>query len=127
MKKFGYLITSLVLLLSPISAIAGIGDAYNCKVIDGVVAYPNGMKRFSDEYLTDPIMSQDKFVWLEKSISVKYVQKDLIIPIETQNEESFDAYDGYHKLSFSDGFLIWSSQGHHPTGYSMSTHHCKKF
>ena len=80
MKKFGFLITSLVLLFSPLPAIAGIGDAYNCKVIDRVVEYPNGMKRFSDECLNHPIMSQDKFVWLEESISVKYVHKDLIIP-----------------------------------------------
>ena len=118
----------IVFMMFNSSAFAGIGDAYNCEVIDGVIEdYNKEMSRIPDDYKNDPI-SDIKFVWLEENIIIKF-NDDLFIPIENQikNLDSFDAYDGYHKLSFFDGLLIWSSQGHHPTGYLLKTYRCKKF
>ena len=107
------------------SAFAGIGDSYNCKVIDGVFRdYNKEMSLIGDNYKNDPVFDQ-KFVWLEGSITIK-LRDDFSVHIEHQsNEESFEAYDGFHKLSFKDGFLIWSRQGHNPIGYSMNTYQCK--
>jgi hypothetical protein len=109
------------------SAFAGIGDSYNCKVIDGVFRdYNKEMSMIGDNYKNDPVFDQ-KFVWLEDSITIKF-RNDFSVPIERQSTgKSFEAYDGFHKLSFKDGFLIWSRQGHNPTGYSMNTFQCEKF
>ena len=109
------------------SAFAGIGDSYNCKVIDGVFRdYNKEMSMIGDNYKNDPVFDQ-KFVWLEDSITIKF-RNDFSIPIERQSTgKSFEAYDGFHKLSFKNGFLIWSRQGHNPTGYSMNTFQCEKF
>ena len=109
------------------SAFAGIGDSYNCKVIDGVFRdYNKEMSMIGDNYKNDPVFDQ-KFVWLEDSITIKF-RNDFSVPIERQSTgKSFEAYDGFHKLSFKNGFLIWSRQGHNPTGYSMNTFKCKKF
>ena len=109
------------------SAFAGIGDSYNCKVIDGVFRdYNKEMSMIGDNYKNDPVFNQ-KFVWLEDSITIKF-RDDFSVPIERQSAgKSFEAYDGFHKLSFKDGFLIWSRQGHNPTGYSMNTFQCEKF
>ena len=103
------------------SAFAGIGDSYNCKVIDGVFRdYNKEMSMIGDNYKNDPVFDQ-KFVWLEDSITIKF-RNDFSVPIERQSTgKSFEAYDGFHKLSFKNGFLIWSRQGHNPTGYSMNT------
>ena len=109
------------------SAFAGIGDSYNCKVIDGVFRdYNKEMSMIGDNYKNDPVFDQ-KFVWLEDSITIKF-RNDFSVPIERQSTgKSFEAYDGFHKLSFKNGFLIWSRQGHNPTGYSMNTFQCEKF
>ena len=109
------------------SAFAGIGDSYNCKVIDGVFRdYNKEMSMIGDNYKNDPVFDQ-KFVWLEDSITIKF-RNDFSVPIERQSTgRSFEAYDGFHKLSFKNGFLIWSRQGHNPTGYSMNTFQCEKF
>ena len=109
------------------SAFAGIGDSYNCKVIDGVFRdYNKEMSMIGDNYKNDPVFDQ-KFVWLEDSITIKF-RNDFSVPIERQSTgKSFEAYDGFHKLSFKNGFLIWSRQGHNPTGYSMNTFECEKF
>ena len=109
------------------SAFAGIGDSYNCKVIDGVFRdYNKEMSLIGDNYKNDPVFDQ-KFVWLEDSITIKF-RNDFSVPIERQSTgKSFEAYDGFHKLSFKNGFLIWSRQGHNPTGYSMNTFQCEKF
>ena len=109
------------------SAFAGIGDSYNCKVIDGVFRdYNKEMSMIGDNYKNDPVFDQ-KFVWLEDSITIKF-RDDFSVPIERQSTgKSFEAYDGFHKLSFKNVFLIWSRQGHNPTGYSMNTFQCEKF
>jgi hypothetical protein len=109
------------------SAFAGIGDSYNCKVIDGVFRdYNKEMSMIGDNFKNDPVFDQ-KFVWLEDSITIKF-RNDFSVPIERQSTgKSFEAYDGFHKLSFKNGFLIWSRQGHNPTGYSMNTFQCEKF
>ena len=109
------------------SAFAGIGDSYNCKVIDGVFRdYNKEMSMIGDNYKNDPVFDQ-KFVWLEDSITINF-RNDFSVPIERQSTgKSFEAYDGFHKLSFKNGFLIWSRQGHNPTGYSMNTFQCEKF
>ena len=109
------------------SAFAGIGDTYNCKVIDGVFRdYNKEMSMIGDNYKNDPVFDQ-KFIWLEDSITIKF-RNDFFVPIERQSTgKSFEAYDGFHKLSFKNGFLIWSRQGHNPTGYSMNTFQCEKF
>ena len=109
------------------SAFAGIGDSYVCKVIDGVFRdYNKEMSMIGDNYKNDPVFDQ-KFVWLEDSITIKF-RNDFSVPIERQSTgKSFEAYDGFHKLSFKNGFLIWSRQGHNPTGYSMNTFQCEKF
>ena len=109
------------------SAFAGIGNSYNCEVIDGVFRdYNKEMSMIGDNYKNDPVFDQ-KFVWLEDSITIKF-RNDFSVPIERQSTgKSFEAYDGFHKLSFKDGFLIWSRQGHNPTGYSMNTFQCEKF
>ena len=109
------------------SAFAGIGDSYNCKVIDGVFRdYNKEMSMIGDNYKDDPVFDK-KFVWLEDSITIKF-RNDFSVPIERQSTgKSFEAYDGFHKLSFKNGFLIWSRQGHNPTGYSMNTFQCEKF
>ena len=109
------------------SAFAGIGDSYNCKVIDGVFRdYNKEMSMIGDNYKNDPVFDQ-KFVWLKDSITIKF-RNDFSVPIERQSTgKSFEAYDGFHKLSFENGFLIWSRQGHNPTGYSMNTFQCEKF
>jgi hypothetical protein len=109
------------------SAFAGIGDSYNCKVIDGVFRdYNKEMSMIGDNYKNDPVFDQ-KFIWLEDSITIKF-RNDFSVPIERQSTgKSFEAYDGFHKLSFKNGFLIWSRQGHNPTGYSMNTFQCEKF
>ena len=118
----------IVLVMFSSSTFARIGDAYNCKLTDGISSFQNKLVRKTEGELNDPILSQDKFVWLEDTIVIKYVTKDLSIPIETQfYQESFEAYDGYHRLSFSDGLLIWSFQGHHPSGFGMRVFDCKKF
>ena len=108
------------------SAFAGIGDSYNCKVIDGVFRdYNKEMSMIGDNYKNDPVFDQ-KFVWLEDSNTIKF-RNDFSVPIERQSTgKSFEAYDGFHKLSFKNGFLIWSRQGHNPTGYSMNTFQCEK-
>jgi hypothetical protein len=109
------------------SAFAGIGDSHNCKVIDGVFRdYNKEMSMIGDNFKNDPVFDQ-KFVWLEDSITIKF-RNDFSVPIERQSTgKSFEAYDGFHKLSFKNGFLIWSRQGHNPTGYSMNTFQCEKF
>jgi hypothetical protein len=108
-------------------AFAGIDNSYNCKVIDGVFRdYNKEMSMIGDNYKNDPVFDQ-KFVWLEDSITIKF-RNDFSVPIERQSTgKSFEAYDGFHKLSFKNGFLIWSRQGHNPTGYSMNTFQCEKF
>ena len=123
MKKSLFII--FVMFGSP--AFAGIGDSYNCKVIDGVFRdYNKEMSMIGDNYKNDPVFDQ-KFVWLEDSITIKF-RNDFSVPIERQSTgKSFEAYDGFHKLSFKNGFLIWSRQGHNPTGYSMNTFQCEKF
>ena len=117
----------IVFVMLSSSAFAGIGDAYNCKVINGVFRdYNKEMSMIGDNYKNDPVFDQ-KFVWLEDSITIKF-RNDFSVPIERQSTgKSFEAYDGFHKLSFKDGFLIWSRQGHNPTGYSMNTFQCEKF
>ena len=117
----------IVFMMFGSSAFAGIGDSYNCKVIDGVFRdYNKEMSMIGDNYKNDPVFDQ-KFVWLEDSITIKF-RNDFSVPIERQSTgKSFEAYDGFHKLSFKNGFLIWSRQGHNPTGYSMNTFQCEKF
>ena len=117
----------IVFMMFNSSAFAGIGDSYNCKVIDGVFRdYNKEMSMIGDNYKNDPVFDQ-KFVWLEDSITIKF-RNDFSVPIERQSTgKSFEAYDGFHKLSFKSGFLIWSRQGHNPTGYSMNTFQCEKF
>ena len=117
----------IVFMMFNSSAFAGIGDSYNCKVIDGVFRdYNKEMSMIGDNYKNDPVFDQ-KFVWLEDSITIKF-RNDFSVPIERQSTgKSFEAYDGFHKLSFKNGFLIWSRQGHNPTGYSMNTFQCEKF
>ena len=117
----------IVFVMVSSSTFAGIGDTYNCKVIDGVFRdYNKEMSMIGDNYKNDPVFDQ-KFVWLEDSITIKF-RNDFSVPIERQSTgKSFEAYDGFHKLSFKNGFLIWSRQGHNPTGYSMNTFQCEKF
>ena len=117
----------IVFMMFNSSAFAGIGDSYNCNVIDGVfIDYNKEMSMIGDNYKNDPVFDQ-KFVWLEDSITIKF-RNDFSVPIERQSiGKSFEAYDGFHKLSFKNGFLIWSRQGHNPTGYSMNTFQCEKF
>ena len=117
----------IVFVMFSSSLFAGIGDAYKCKVIDGVFRdYNKEMSMIGDDYKNDPVFDQ-KFVWLEDSIFIKF-RDDFSVPIERQYaEKSFEAYDGFHKLSFKDGYLIWSRQAHNPTGYSMNTFQCEKF
>ena len=130
MKKFGFLIASLVLLFSPISAIAGIGDAYNCKVIDGATLSRGELQLIDDE---ERSLSSSKFVWLKESIVIKGFSDDLVIPIESQKDDYietiFEAYDGTNKLTFRDGFLIRSIQGtgNLKTFSSLKTYDYKKF
>ena len=130
MKKFGFFIASLVLLFSPLSAIAGIGDAYNCKVIDGASLIRDELKLIDDE---ERSLSSSKFVWLKESIVIKGVFADLVIPIESQKDDYietiFEAYDGTNKLTFRDGFLIRSIQGagESKSFSALKTYDCKKF
>ncbi|MDC1382380.1 hypothetical protein N8500_02730 [Candidatus Puniceispirillum sp.] len=79
-----------------------------------------------DNYKNDSVFDQ-KSVWLEDTITINFCDY-FSVSIERQSTgKSFEAYDGFQKLSFKAGFLIWSRQGHNPTGYSMSTFHCEKF
>ena len=117
----------IIFMMFTSSVFAKIGDAYNCKIIDGVFRdYNQEMAMIGDNYKNDPVFDQ-QFVWSKDSITIKF-RDEFSVPIERQsNEEIFEAYDGFHKLSFKDGFLIWSRQGHSPFGYSMNTFQCEKF
>ena len=117
----------IVFVMLSSSAVAGIDDKYNCKVMDGVFRdYNKEMSMIGDNYKNDPVFDQ-KFIWLEDRITIKF-RDGFSVPIERQSAgKNFEAYDGFHKLSFKDGLLIWSRQGHNPTGYSMNTFQCKKF
>jgi hypothetical protein len=88
--------------------------------------YNKEVSMIDDNDKKDPVFDQ-KFVWLEDSITIKFCS-DFSSPIERQSTgKSFEAYDGFYKLSFKDGFLIWLRQDHNPKGFSMNIFQCEKF
>ena len=122
MKKL-FLIT-LIFLLQSFPSYGKVGDGYICHPIKGIYSFGKDLMISKSESLSHPIHIE-KFVWFKDAI--QFNELKLTIPITIQTNETFESYDGYHKVSFDDGFMIWTKSGVNPIGFNLKTFNCKKF
>ena len=119
------LLITLFLLLQSFPSFGKVGDGYICKPIQSIVSVGKDFMITTKENLSHPIQIK-KFVWLKKSI--KFNELNLEIPITKNSNEYFESYDGLNKITFRDGFMIWTSNQQIPTlGFSVTTYNCEKF
>jgi len=122
MKKL-FLIT-LIFLLQSFPSYGKVGDGYICHPREGIYSIGKDLIISKPEELSHSIHIE-KFVWFKDSIQFNEIK--LTVPITKQFNESFESYDGFHKVSFKDGFMIWTKSGVNPIGFSLTTYNCKKF
>ena len=125
MKK-PFLIT-IILLLQSFPSYGKVGDGYVCKPKQQLWSDEGEFRIIDPKQLQTPFYEQ-KFVWMENNI--KFNELNLSLPIVTHlsKGEYFESYDGFNKVTFNDGFLIWTQNVQSPTtGFSVKTFNCEKF
>ena len=125
MKKL-FLIT-IILLLQSLPSYGKVGDGYVCKPKQHLWSYEKEFRIIDPKELQTPFYEQ-KFVWMESNI--KFNELNLSLPIETHlpKGEYFKSYDGFNKVTYDNGFLIWTQNSQFPTtGFSVKTFNCQKF
>ena len=125
MKKI--IILVIILSLRSFPSFGKIGDNYICNPIEKISSWGKQLRHKSTKELIKPNYII-KFEWLENSILFKSLRLQFPIISTFKDEESFESFDGLNKITYNEGFLIWTMNQQNPTlNFALDTYNCKKY
>ena len=126
MKKL--LLITIILLIQSFPSYGKVGDGYICKPKQQLWSTNEGEFRIIDPKQLQTPFYEQKFVWMENSIKFNELNLSLPIELHLPKKEYFVSYDGFNKITFNDGFMVWTQNTQMTTvGFSVKTFNCEKF